>query len=258
MNQIRAIYASAVQQWKQITISGGNLSFHLATIPMVAVFTWIALQKGDPSVISYLFVGLPLMTVWSGVAFRIGYTLSNEISNQSLQFVYISRTPVILVSFGKALAQVIWGLPTGLLSLAVVYLMTRTTLQVADALSLTVSLLLVIVGIAVASLFFSPLMVLVGGRGGFFNTLVPFGLVLSGFVFPVDRLPTVLHVMARFMPTSWAMDAVQLSIRGGAWTAMINAWGMCLVTSIILSVVTYVMFRIVEQRIRITGTHDFY
>jgi hypothetical protein len=37
MNQIRAIYASAIQQWKQITISGGNLSFHLATLPMESV-----------------------------------------------------------------------------------------------------------------------------------------------------------------------------------------------------------------------------
>lgn len=261
MNYIIAMYASAIQQWKQISFTGGNLSFHLATIPMVAVFTWIAMQRGDPEVISYLLVGLPMMTVWSGVAFRIGYTLTIELSNQVLQFVYISQTPVIVVSLGKALAQVIWGLPTGLISFFVVYFMTGTSLQIANPGFFIFSLVLVVIGIAVASLFFSPMMVLVGGRAGFFNTIIPFGLVLTGFVFPVDRLPPVLEVMARCMPTSWAMEAVRLSISGdvpATWFGMVTAWGISILASIGLAGVTYLMFRAVEQRIRITGTRDFY
>lgn len=259
MNQFRAMLASAVQQWKQLGITAGNLSFHLATIPMVAVITWIAMQRGDAVVMSYLLVGLPLMTIWSGVAFRIGYTLTIEMSNQTLQFVYISRTPVIIVSLGKALAQVVWGLPTGGISFLVVFLMTGMTPQVANPAGLIVSLLLVIIGIAVASLFFSPMMVLVGGRGGFFNTVIPFGLVLTGFVFPVDRLPVVLAGMARIMPTSWAMDGVRLSLdKASTWPDILVAWGMSMLTAVIMGGITYLMFRVVEQRVRVTGTRDYY
>ncbi|MFC2014893.1 ABC transporter permease [Chloroflexota bacterium] len=258
MNQIRAIYASAIQQWKQIAISGGNLSWPLGTMPLIAVFTWIAMQKGDPAVLTYLLVGLPLMTIWSGVAFRVGFTLRSELSLQTLQFVYISPTPVILVSFGKALAQVIWGLPTGIVSFGLVFLMTRTAPEIADVGSLIVSLLLVIVGMAVTSLFFSPLVVLVGGQGGFFNAVIPFGLVLSGFIFPVDRLPIVLRVMARCLPTSWAMQGVWLSIQGGAWQSILGTLGISILTAIGLSGVTYLMFKIMEIRIRISGTRDIY
>ncbi len=226
---------------------------------MAIIYTWIAMQKGDRAVLSYLSVGLPLMTVWSGVAFRIGYTLSSELSGQVLQFVYISRTPVIVVSLGKALAQVLWGLPVGIVSFFVIFLMTRSLPDVSQPVAMIVSLLLVIIGITVASLFFSPLMVLVGGRGGFFNTVIPFGLVLSGFVFPVDKLPVVLMVPARLMPTSWAMDGIRLSSTAGStWTEIFTSWGLCLLTSVFLGVVTFFMFSIVERRLRVTGTRDFY
>jgi len=259
VNQLRAMLASVIQQWKQISFSFGNLGFFLATIPMAVVFTWIAMQRGDNEVLAYLSIGLPLMTVWSGVAFRIGYTLTTELSNQVLQFVYISRTPVIIVSLGKALAQVLWGLPTGIISFMVIFLMTRTLPDISNPAALIISLLLVVIGITVASLFFSPMMVLVGGRGGFFNTIIPFGLVLSGFLFPIDRLPLVLKVLARLMPTSWAMDGVRLSLgNGGSWPEIFSSWGMCLLTSVLLGGITYAMFRIVERRIRITGTRDFY
>lgn len=258
-NQTRAMLASVVQQWKQTSLSFGNLGFFLATIPMAIVVTWIAMQRGDRGVLAYLSIGLPLMTVWSGVAFRIGYTLSTELSSQVLQFVYISRTPVIVVSLGKALAQVLWGLPTGIISFMVVFLMTRALPHISNLPAFIISVLLVVIGITVASLFFSPLMVLVGGRGGFFNTVIPFGLVLSGFVFPVDKLPAVLMVPARLMPTSWAMDSINLSLESGStWAQILTSWGLCILTSIFLGIVTYSMFHIVERRIRVTGTRDFY
>lgn len=257
--QWQALMASVVQQWRQINFSFGNLGFSLATIPMAIVFTWIAMQRSDSEVLSYLSIGLPLMTVWSGVAFRIGYTLTTELSSQVLQYVYISRTPVIVVSLGKALAQVLWGLPTGVISFVVIFLMTRALPDVSNPAALMISLILVVIGITIASLFFSPMMVLVGGRGGFFNTIIPFGLVLSGFLFPIDRLPVALKVLARLMPTSWAMDGVRLSLgAGGSWAELSTAWGLCLLTSVFLGGVTYVMFRVVERRIRITGTRDFY
>lgn len=259
MNQIRAMIASGIQQWKQISLTGGNLSLHLASVPMAAVITWIALQRGDPAALSYLLVGLPLMTVWSGVVFRIGYTLNNEMSNQVLQFAYISRTPMILISLGKAVSQVIWGLPTGLVSLVVVYSMTRMVPQVADVGSLLISLLLVIMGIAVASLFFSPLMVLVGGPTGFFGVIILLGSLLGGFVFPVDRLPIVLAVLARAVPTSWAMDAVSLSIKGtNNPLAVPGAWGMSVLTAIVLFGITYLMFRTIEKKLRVEGIRDVY
>jgi ABC-type multidrug transport system permease subunit len=259
VNQVRALLASVVQQWKQISLSFGNLGFFLATIPMAIALTWIAMQKGDRSVLAYLSIGLPLMTIWSGVAFRIGYTLSTELSNQVLQFVYISRTPVIVVSLGKALAQVLWGLPTGVISFLVVFLMTRALPTISNPTAFVVSVVLVVIGITVASLFFSPLMVLVGGRGGFFNTVIPFGLVLSGFVFPVDKLPVILMVPARVMPTSWAMDSINLSLKtDSTWAQVFASWGLSVLTSVFLGAVTYIMFRVVEKRIRLTGTRDFY
>jgi len=251
--------AAAQQQWKTITIGGAGLSLQIIAIPTVAVFAWIAKQRGDPAVLSYMLLSLPLVSIWNGAVFRVGWTLSGELSNQTLHFVYISRTPVIIVSLGKALAQITWGLPTAVLTFAVVFLITRTVPQVADVGLLLFSLVFVIVGLISASMFFSPLNLLVGGRGGFFNAIIPFGVLLSGFVFPVDRLPVVLQVLARCLPLSWAMDVVWLAVQGtDSWTRAIGPWAMCLLTTAGLSGVTYLLFKVVERRIRVTGVLEMY
>jgi ABC-type multidrug transport system permease subunit len=111
----------------------------------------------------------------------------------------------------------------------------------------------------VASLFFSPLMVLVGGPTGFFGVIILLGNLLGGFIFPVDRLPVGLAQFARLIPTSWAMDAVWLSIRGtGGWSAILQTWGMTVLTAAVLLGITYVMFKIIEKKLRIEGIRDVY
>lgn len=246
--------AAMSQQWKTIT-TGNGLSLQIIAIPTVAVFAWIAKQRGDPAVLTYILITSPLVSIWNGAVFRVGWTLSSELSNQTLHFVYISRTPVVLVSIGKALAQTAWGLPTGVIAFAVVWLITGTSPQVANGALLGASMVFVLLALLVASLFFSPLNVLVGGRGGFFNAILPFGVLLSGYVFPVDRLPLALEIPARLLPMSWSMDVVWLAVQGTeSWTRALLPWAMCLVTSAAVFGITCALFRVVERRIRVTGT----
>ncbi len=259
MNMFRAMVAAMGQQWKSITLGGAGLSLQIIAIPTVAVFAWIAKQRADPSVLTYILITSPLVSIWNGAVFRVGWTLSSELSGQTLQFVYISRTPVMLVSLGKALAQIAYGIPTGVLAFVVVFLITRTPPAVANAGLLALSSIFVLLALIVASLFFSPLNLLVGGRGGFFNAIIPFGVLLSGFVFPVDRLPVVLQVLARILPMSWSMDVVWMAVQGAdSWTHALGSWAMCVLTSAALGVLTYLLFKVVEHRVRVTGTMEMY
>ena len=68
---------------------------------------------------------------------------------------------------------------------------------------------------------FAPFSFIVGVRGGFFNALMPFGTVVSGFLYPIDVLPASLETVARLLPTAWAMQAVVDSIDGRASSATI-------------------------------------
>ncbi|MDD5289216.1 MAG: hypothetical protein PHY28_08925, partial [Dehalococcoidales bacterium] len=123
---------------------------------------------------------------------------------------------------------------------------------------LPLSVLVAIIGVFMVGLFFAPFMTLARGRGGFFNAFMPFAAVLSGFLFPVDRLPSGLLVIARLLPTSWAMDGVWQSIQGSSWLQVATSWGISILLSALWFWVIYFMFKMVEKRIRVTGALGTY
>jgi ABC-2 type transport system permease protein len=259
MNELRAMMASLSQEWKTTATGFSSLAFLLEAVPMVAVFAWIAKQSDDPSVLAYMVVGAPLVVIWNGVLFRVGRSLINELAGRTLEFTMISRTPVMVMLLGKAVAQIAYGILTGIVTLLVMFLVIRQLPEVASIPLLLISLVFVIFGLTMTSLLVAPVMVLVGGRAGFYNAIMPFGIVLSAFLFPVNRLPIALQVMARLLPMSWAMDGVWQSIRGpeSFWPVVLT-WALCIVSSAVIFGATHLLFRVVEKRIRITGVLSTY
>jgi len=259
MNQIRAMIASLLHQWKITFADITSLSMYIMNLPMVIIFAWIAHRNPDPSVLTYLLIGAPLMAIWNGSVFYIGNSLRRELEGRTLDFVMTSRTPVLVVLFGDALAQILFGIPAAAISFGTMLLVTRTLPGVDNVGLLIPSLFFVILGITVNSLLFAPLMVLVGGRAGFFNPIIPFGTILSGFVFPVDRLPVALEVIARLLPTSWAMNGIRLSVQGPkSFWLVASSWLMCILMSVVVFGITYLLFKVVEKRIRVTGVLGIY
>ena len=254
-----AILAAFVQQWKTTATSISSLSFLVQAIPVVAVLAWIATRSDSAFVLTYLLVGAPLMAIWNGVVFRVGWSLNSELNGHTLEFALISRTPMMLVMFGKSLAQLAYGIPAGIIALLTMLLVTREFPAVSNFAFLMVSLFFAVISLAVFSLLFSPLMVLAGGRAGFFNFIIPLGVLVSGFMFPINQLPTWLEVIARLLPTSWAMSGIWQSITGpeSLWS-LVSAWAACILTSAVLVGITYLMFKVVERRIRVTGVLGTY
>ncbi len=254
MNNIQAVLAAFSQQWKTTASDLASLSMFFENIPLAAVLAWMAMQSDTPEVLTYLLVGAPLMAICNAVIFRVGGSLNNELFGHTLDFSLISRTPLMVVLFGKSLAQLVFRIPMGVLTLLVMFIVTRQLPEIASPLLLVVSLVFVFIGLITVSLLLAPFMVLVGGRAGFFNAIMPLAVVLSGFLFPVDRLPLALEALARLMPTSWAMACVWQSINGpdSAWSYPGTALA-CLLTSFLLLTVAYLMCRIVEKKLRVTG-----
>jgi ABC-2 type transport system permease protein len=160
-----------------------------------------------------------------------------------------------LVLFSKILAQIFYEIPRGIVSVASVLLVVRHIPDIANPVLLPVSIILAIIGLGVLSLFLAALVVLAGGRSGFFMGIVPFGAVLSGFILPVQQLPRGLALAAHLMPTSWAMDGIWLAVRdANSLGSIVGDWGMSILLISAWFLITVWMCRIVEKRIRVKGT----
>ena len=254
MKNIFAIYAAFRQQWKVEMSSKISLFAILTAVPGAVVLGWIVRQSGDQDVITYVMVGAFFVSIWRGVIFQIGWLIHSESSGGTLDFSLISHTPLIASIFGKSLAEVLYRARSGLFASIIILLMAGKPPVVANIPLLLCSLLFVIVGISTAGLLFSPLFVLARGRGGFWNAIIPFTTVLGCFLVPIVQLPYGLAVTARLIPASWAMESIWFCIIGESWQNILRTWGMCLLAAVFVLAISYTMLKVVEKRIKVTGS----
>ena len=87
----------------------------------------------------------------------------------------------------------------------------------------------VMLALFASAFILSPLMVLTRARAGVPNLFTWAGVILGGLLFPVSLLPMGVELVARLLPTSWAMEAVIRSMDGGASVVWIAArWAIAL------------------------------
>ena len=261
MGNLYAMAAAFRAEWKVI-VGAGLPSQALAlirSIPRTIVFGWIVAHghggSVDPRVVAYIAVGAPLFIMWGGAVNSMGALVNSERWQGTLDLDIVTRTPLMVGLMGKALAIAAYLSISGLVTFVTVAIVAQTSFGVDNLVLVVISLAIAFLALVGATFAFAPFVVLAGGRGGFWGAIIPFGVVLSGFLHPVSILHPVVQAVARGLPTSWAMDAVLQSINGGAsMSAILANWTMATAVLSCWLLVIWYMFRKVESRIRVTGS----
>lgn len=252
---LNAVRYAFLQQWKQMLVFGGIVSPVIGALGPAVVIGYIAGRSGNLTAISYVFVGASLSMIWNTGIFRTGWSLAQEHSAGTLDLMMTTRTPVALIMLGKALAIILFGSINGVVTFLIVLGISRHVPPVDNALLFLVSGLVALTAVIVSSFFFAPFSFLVGVRGGFFNAIMPFGAVVSGFLYPIDVLPGSLEAVARLLPTAWAMQAVVDSLDGTASNlTVVLDLAVALALSALLMAAAFVLFLKAEQRVRLSGS----
>ena len=255
MGNFYALRGAYLQQLRVLVTPGTLATPLIIAVPLVATLAWIGSQIPNTGPLAYISVGVFLMLMWNWIVFVTGFSLATEFDLQTLEHIVVCRTPLIVVIFGKVLAIVTTGFPGGIAAFLVVPLVSRQIVDVSSPLLMIVSLGFAIFGVLSVSLIFAPLFLLVRGRPGFFNAIMPFGVVLSGFLYPISLFSPGVEILARFLPTSWAMEGIIRSIEtGGATWRVASDWGVALALSLVYLGLSYLLLRKVEKQIRVTGS----
>jgi ABC-2 type transport system permease protein len=195
------------------------------------------------------------MLVWTNAVFRMGWSLSDEKWGGLLDVSLVSRAPLIITMLGKSLALSFFSLLTGAGAFIFVLIASHHTISFNSLPLAVVSLAITLFAIICTGFIFSPITVLLGEPSGLFATVMPFGVACSGFLYPIHLLPSVLQVIARGMPTSWAMESTIMATTGsGSTWEIVLRWGIAFGLSIVYLLLAQLLFRIVERQIRITAT----
>lgn len=249
-----ALSASFVLQCKQLLPDWGSLSIFLIFVPYMAIVGWIVGRASNPAVLTFVSFGAIFFTIWHLTSYRAGHALQNEFMNQTVDTMILAPTPLSVIVLGRVLAIVAIAAISAPVSFFVFTIVADGLPHISSPLTVAASVLLVLLALIIVSFFFSPLYVLSGGGRGYVNAVAPFGVVFSGFLYPIDILPIYLEPIAWILPTSWAMDAVVLASRGGGFSSeMLFDWAMAATLSLVWLFATLWMFRVVESRVRRSG-----
>jgi ABC-2 type transport system permease protein len=251
---LRAIAAAFSQQWHQQLTPSSTLAPLLSSASLAIGVGWIVGASDNPDALAQVMVGAPLMGLWQMGVFRSGWALELERSQGTLDLMMTTRTPLVLIIFGKALSIMASQVLTAIVTLAILLGVAGRFVSVDNLPLLAGSTVLAIAGVVATSFIFTPFTFLVGGRGGFFNAIMPLGTVLSGFLYPTGLLPAVLEVPARLLPTAWAMQAALHSTQGtGSHLQVFGEWLIAASLTLAFLALTALLFRKAETRARVTG-----
>ncbi len=255
MGNLYALVAAFRQQSKSVLSPFSLVNSMLNNVPTATMVTWIASRKEDPVIFTYVAMGLILLSAWNTGVFRVGQSLGGERFGGTLEPNLVTKTSLAIVMTGKALATYLPGLLSGAVAFFIAVLMAGHLLVLNNPLWFATSLCIAYISMLAVSVLFMPLMVLVRGQGGFFNAITAFGIVFSGFVFPVTHLPFGMEYVGRALPSSWAMEAMVESIEETPDISYVAIrWAIIVGISLGYVLLTYWLFKAVERRLRVTGT----
>ncbi len=253
IGHLRALRAAYVVQWRQLLTGVASLGIFATFIFYMIIMGWIADKSNDPAVLAYVPVGAILASMWNLGSFRVGHSLLGEFFNQTLDPMILSRSPMMVVMLGKVLSIISVASIASPASLLTFYAVTGEMPHISHLPLMMVTLFVTVFTLVVTSCFFAPAYVLSGGAQGYMNTIGPFGIVFSGFLYPLDVLPVALEAVARAFPTSWAMQAVVGSTNGASVADVLVNGAVALALGAVWLLATFWAFRKVEERIRVTG-----
>lgn len=249
----RAVVGSFVQHWAVTARPGEAIYVACSQVAAVSVFAWLARLGGRQEVITSIAFGVVLMVIWRASVFQLGFQLRAMNSQGTLELELMSRAPMFAIMLGKSLAAFVFYGLIGVGCFGVAIWIGGAGLTIADPLALAISLLVGAAAVIATSFIFAPFTFVVGGQSGFFNAIFPIGIVLSGFVQPTALLPPAIGLAARAIPTSWAMEALLLSLGGAPWEALAPRWATALALCAAMYVLAALLFVRAEARVREQG-----
>ena len=254
MGHIYAMRGAYILSLRSLLHLSEYATIALLNIPLTSLAVLIASQgeNGVPS--AYLSLGVAVTVIWGVSVFWMGYSLGIEFELGTVDHNLASRTPLMLIMLGKALAIATLTIPSAAVGSILVIVVSDNFTVASPGLAI-VSGLIAVLGAAAVCFSFAPLLMLSRGRGSMFFAFSPFGIVFGGFFYPVSELSRGVEAIGRFMPTPWAMDGVMRSVQpGGMSWSIAGDWAVSLVLIVAFLGLTYVLFRLVERRIRVTGS----
>lgn len=253
-------YSRVVRYSFEMTIRSNMVdAFILFTIivqPMlIAILAiWMLQERGGDYAI-FVVVGSGMSGLWNSLLYVSGNSITGERWYGTLENLVGSPTPIQVVVFGKALAQVSQSLLSMVASYALVAYVFQLPLHVEQPLVFFVSIVITILGFVCFGLIMASLFVVNPEVQRWQNGLEFPVFILAGFLFPIALLPEWTTPLSYLLTPYWATRIMHAATNGLATPAEIAlSWGMIFVFSFFYLAISNRLFQTMIRKARVDAT----
>lgn len=255
--QVRIILITAEMYFRQ---AATDLFVIFAVIiqPMIIALLALYMLRGtDNGEAIFVVVGSSLTGLWSGVLFMGGNSITQERWTGTLEHIVAVPVPLVLITFGKNLANVMQSLLSMAVAYALAILLFGYSLQITQPVLFVISLLFTVFSFVSFGLLLAPIFMVNPSIQNLQNGLEFPIYILAGFMFPVALLPNWTTPFSYLLAPYWAARALHATSSANAPVGEVAlSWGMMLLWGAVYLVISSVLFRVMMRKARIDATLD--
>jgi ABC-2 type transport system permease protein len=203
--------------------------------------------------VAYGVLGGGLLGYWGVAYLDGGFGIESERWNGTLEQVFAAPTPFWVILVGKSVGSILWGMLAFVPTLGLAYFGFHALLPGLDPAPFVVSFAVLTFSFFCVAFGFAPLFALWRWSVPVINGFELGFYTLCGFIFPVTILPAWAQVLAAGLAPSWATKAIYASTTAQGPHDFAAWWIATVALSVIYLVLALLLYRLVDQRARMSG-----
>ena len=201
----------------------------------------------------YGVLGGGLIGYWSVAYIDAGNGIQDERWNGTLEQIFATPTPLVVVLLGKVLGGLMFGLLSFLPTAAFAYLGFHAVLPALDPWPFVISLAILTFTFFCIAITLAPLFALWRWAFSMINGFELGVYVLCGFMFPIAVLAPWAQGIAGLLAPTWAVRALYASTVTSGPHDFAQWWGIAIGLSLAYLVGAYFLYALVEREARVSG-----
>jgi len=257
MSRLRIFFSSAIfafrAQFEWLNPTMWLTMKFVISLSQMAFFVFVGLFIKGPSAIPFIAIGNALQSVSWNTVFSIINITSNDKWGGTLSILLATPAGRLPIFIGRAMIHVLDGILSVTISLVFASLLFGVNFGQANALALTITVLL-------TAFTMTGYGLLIGGFSFYFRDPLIFAniftfilLIFCGVNFPVQDLPQPVQAVSYAFPLTYGVEAARRAIDGGTLFDISGLLGSQLLVGLVSMMLGYFFFRSFERVARKTG-----
>ena len=253
---IKVIISSCRLQIKQ-SFSRSMFKFCIIAYPILAAITFYFIYSGnsDETLISYVFLGTAITSMWTSISFSSAGDIDRERFMGALEVIFSAPTKFRTIMLGKVIGNTILGVVSMFISFFMVTFLFKVKFTLVHPFLFLLSMMVGIVSFIFIAMLLSGLLAISRNTRVLMNCIDYPVFILCGTFFPLEVLPIWIRPLSYLLSPTYVLKLARISISGITDYSVFNIHMLGLVIITLLYFIGYLKFyKIIDIKARKEAT----